>query len=247
MPLFAEDKSVIEYNALFEDLINFKTIGYKAGKNQDRNFYKKQGVITEYKDSYHKLFVYFSLAIEGNGFFKVYDEANKRFVYTRNGNFDIHNNQVVNMDGYVLYPIIKVKGKNNITVDDEKKKLIIAFYDYEDKSHPGVKKVDIIDLELYQPAPNATISVQNEYLLFSEANQTKDYHIEINKMELSSTNVIKTLLGMYYNLNKLKEHKYNVPDIDVKLELIKMNINKYTNIDKSDKTYSIKEIGRAHV
>ena len=74
---FGKDTNLSRYKELYKDLSNCHTIGYK-GK-----------LYSEMQGSLFYTNLYTDFAIYGNGFFKVYDNINNKYYYTRNGDFQL--------------------------------------------------------------------------------------------------------------------------------------------------------------
>ena len=188
----AQDSLLSEYDNLVEDLSNIKTFGYKGiipFSSEKLLFPYINGVQiwAGKKESY---------AIQGKGFFKVYDKKNNKYYYTRFGQFYKDGDDYYTFDaleGYGYQLIGKV-----IPVNEER-----------NKNDENVQKITTSTCDLAYPIDEAKFIRNGKYFSFSAVNILKDQILINGHVELSTVDVLKTLTRMLFILRKIEEDKKN--------------------------------------
>lgn len=210
--IFAQNKVLAEYDTLLEDLKNINTFGYK-------------GMITDYQPAFQ--YPYFegqrirtmneeNFAIQGKGFFKVYDKKNNRYLYTRCGMFIMSGNEYHTTDGFIL--ITKIVPINEDLKEDDSTKI---------SKYIG---------NLVFPTDETKFIRIGKYFLFTSEKVLQDQIILNKYLELSTVNVLRTLTRMIFILRSCKEKvdKRYFGDIETKLFILE-NLWKLTLTQESNK------------
>jgi len=180
-----------EYEKLLEQLKNYNNPGFfiihddslwERGVFFDINFdaYKEIGM-----EPYTKI----CLTPIGKGFFQFFDEIKEKPIYCRNAILNVnHEGIMCNLDGYPLYPVIKINKQWPYKMDYKNGKLIIEYYEN-----------DIIEehmIFLYWPQKPIRESLYGVYFFFDDAGILNDARILSGFIELSAVNINSTLIKM---------------------------------------------------
>jgi len=217
-----------QYDILYNDLVNFNQYGYRSqmGGFSTKNRQSSDLMISPNWIPFDKYAFY----ILGEGFFKLYDAKNDRYLYTRNGQFYLSKNHIViNKDDYQLMPAIDVSaGWGSSTKQSPAPNVILQLndyllfnFEYEDQK-PG--KSLTFKMQLYKPAKDSTIVQNGIYYSFSKSEPVEGidaYHLIQGYLERSNVNTLNTIFGMYGLLLEMKRQSIPFPCIDEKLFILK--------------------------
>ncbi len=212
----------LEYDELYKDLLYWNVYGYKAKSFFNYKHYNIQGSLKQTG----KNNTFFSFSIVGDGFFKVYDEKNGKYYYTRNGEFDFDGNGwIVNLDGYKLYPFEKIENYyfNNVSLDAN----ILKIKD------PTINKEENHKIVLFK-FQNLESVYNGKYFIATGEKELADYRVIIHALEMSTTDVLKTINKMMFILEKEKRNKKSsIKSPEIKFELLRNTYIKY-NLENTD-------------
>lgn len=214
---------LIEYDTLLEDLSNIKTFGYK-------------GIIPN--STSELLFPYInghnivdgsqeSFAIQGKGFFKVYDKTNNKYYFTRCGMFFNINGEYHIHDGTGFRLVSKI--------NPVEKKIAKEQDDYY--------KFNTSTCDLYYPANENEFTRQGKYFIFSDVKELKNQTLLNGYLELSTVDVLKTITRMLFILKNIegKNGNYGISGIGTKIFILeslwKITLDRKANGMIEDNTY----------
>ncbi len=168
----AEDIAYDEYDVLLQDLRSFYKFGYKKDyREMTKADDLTQGQLVNTTNA-------LDTAIIGEGFFRVYDEINDSYLYTRSGQFTLNlDRKVSTLDGYIVSPEIRIDSFN---------------FDVSQK------------IKLFLPVKGSKIeSDDGVYFLFEEVNEVESPIVVPNKLESSSVDLQYSVVRMMEILERI--------------------------------------------
>jgi len=215
--VFTNDDLFIEYNFLYNDLINFETPGYKS--SWDANNFKGNDIINISQGRLIQTEINSNIAIIGEGYFKIKLD-NDLIGYTRAGNFHLGLINtfltLVNINGFMLYDTIIIPTNTiDLFLDDNK---LYALLSDGTRHDAGTINIYLVNQDILVRKNGIFITEEN----LNSLEYAADSRIVSGFIESSNVNVIETLLRMHTILWELKNNNYNFDD---KIQIILMLIN----------------------
>jgi flagellar basal body rod protein FlgG len=219
VPLFTVEHDLLEeYDMLLEDLEEYNSYGYKTvatGDSPGIHYYNRQGAIMGSSSKSN-------LAIDGRGFFKVYDPKRKRVYYTRNGSFQVSTKgNFILEEGYKLIPI-NANNKKLIAVKDIRVTSDNTVILYTPGSNRSLEKIEY-KVPLYEPSPGSRVKRIGNYFMFEKAVQTSESRIVTGALEASTAQFFSVVSRLIFILNRIKHTSSNqarIREIDTKLLIL---------------------------
>lgn len=222
LSIFAANPLLVEYDLLYSDLKNYNTVGYKSYFNNYSNITSK--TITFTQGSLGHSGNKFDFAIDGKGFFKIYDTSKKQFYLTRNGAFKIDSkSRIVTHQGFLLFPVIKL-------INDFLPKSILcdSYGTLYMKSFSKPSHIKTYKINLYRPKKYAElIRVDSDFYKFKTLIKISP-KLHQGFLETSTVNINKVTTRMLFILNEIKiTQKNTIPGLVTKIFFLKQLLSNH--------------------
>ncbi|PJZ57230.1 hypothetical protein [Leptospira barantonii] len=228
--LFSENLGLLEeYKLLHLDLSNFKTFGYKSYFNNKSN--KAEAKINNLQGSLRRAKSRFSCGIVGFGFFKI-KLSNGRIGYSRQCDLKVSKDRELINKQYSFF--------DKITIPHESDSITFRILFDRSISIKTSKNEELIigKLKTYKINPKL-LEYYKEGIYLPKSNEVikdeelQDDQIFTSHIELSNCDLFPVLLRMYFILMTVNEKQ--IPNIEFKKELIRMQIMKIANENNQSK------------
>ena len=185
---------IMEYSQLLYQLKNYNTVGFFIIKNKNEEMIGQRGSLQSTGNI-------LDLIPQDRGFFRLINSQEKQHIYSRIGIFHIDPfGRIVNVDGYLLYPLIQLNNDRPNRLSVKESKLIVEYLDEETPSSEN------FDLYLYWPRNLAQETISGQYFIFQETEKLIESDIVSGFVEHSGVNVPSVAAQMISLVDKISKH-----------------------------------------
>jgi hypothetical protein len=181
-----------EYGVLLEQLKNYNTPGFFI--INDVNSWQRKPLL--HTDHFQSNII--DLVPLDKGFFQFYDTRTEKLVYSRNAILSVnHEGIVCNIDGYPIYPFIKIDGCLPYTLSYRANKIVVGSLE------EGI--IEEHDIFLYWPKEVPSGGIYGVYFYFDDVDILHDAQTLYGFIDNSSVNVQLTLVKMMKLVSEIQD------------------------------------------
>lgn len=185
---------IMEYSQLLYQLKNYNTVGFFIIKNKNEEMIGQRGPLQSTGNI-------LDLVPQDKDFFRLINSQEKQHIYSRIGIFHIDPfGRIINVDGYLLYPLIQLNNHRPNRLSVKGSKLIVEYLDEETPSS------EIFDLHLYWPRNLTQGTISGQYFLFQETEKLIESDIVSGFVEHSGVNVPSVAAQMISLVGRISKH-----------------------------------------